>query len=150
MRPCPLVTDEQDNTARWFEAYGWRFSATDVPYSTPRAVALGGPIAFATVAGASAIARRRARRSAEALAAPQWRALGELRVVVAEDRLLIWHAGEWASVWYHAIRGLYPDLAVNRLDIFFENDPPYCLVGPEIPQLAASLAERLGPVAISG
>jgi len=131
-------------------ARAWRFCAADVTYTAPRAVASGGPMAFATVAGASSIARRRARRSAEALAAPQWRPLGELEIVVAEDRLLVWHAGEWTSVWYHAIRGLYPDLPVNRLDIFFENDAPYCLVGPEIPRLAAFLTERLGPVSISG
>lgn len=131
-------------------ASGWRYCGADVSYIAPRAVALGGPAMFATVAAARASARRRARRAAEAVAAPQWRPLGELHIRVTEDRLVVWHNSEWASVWYHAIREFRPDPAVNRLDIYFEDDPPYCLVGPDVSRLTAILTELLAPVPISG
>ena len=131
-------------------ASGWRYCGADVSYIAPRAVALGGPAMFATVAAASASARRRARRAAGFAAAPQWRPLGELRIRLTEDRLLVWHNGEWASVWYHTIRELRPDPAVNRLDIYFENDSPYCLVGPDVLHLTAVLNELLAPAPVSG
>ena len=87
-----------------------------------------------TVVG-SAVARRRVRHAAEALAAPQWRPLGTLRILVTDRRLLAWYEGAWASVWYGVIRELRPDLAVHRLDMTFESDPPCCLAGPWVPYL---------------
>jgi hypothetical protein len=81
------------------------------------------------------VARRRARREAEALAAPQWRPLGAVRILATDRRLLVWHDSAWASVWYDAIRELRPDLETGRLDMTFENDPPYCLAGPWVPYL---------------
>ncbi len=60
------------------------------------------------------------RRDAEALAAAQWRPLGPLRILATDRRLLVWHDGAWASVWYHAIRELRPDLDADRLDLTFE------------------------------
>lgn len=89
----------------------------------------------ALTAAGSAVARRRARHEAKALAAPQWRPLGALRILVTDQRLLVWHKGAWASVWYSVIRDFRPDLRVDRLDMTFENDPPYCLVGPWVPYL---------------
>jgi len=116
-------------------AEGWRYHAADVAYTEPRMVAIGGPLTFGLVAAGSAVARRRARREAEALAAPQWRPLGALRILATDQRLLVWHEGAWASVWYGAIRDLRPDLEVGRLHMTFENDPPYCLAGPWVPYL---------------
>jgi hypothetical protein len=57
------------------------------------------------------------------------------RVLATDRRLLVWHAGQWASVWYHAIREIRPDLEAQRLDMTFEGDPPYCLAGPWVPYL---------------
>jgi hypothetical protein len=89
------------------------------------------------------VARRRARREAEALAAPQWRPLGALRILATDRRLLVWHANGWASVWYDAIRELHPDLEAGRLDMTFENDPPYCLAGPWVPYLTVIVTTGL-------
>ena len=47
----------------------------------------------------------------------------------------MWHEGAWASVWYHAIREIRPDLEAQRLDMTFDDDPPYCLAGPWVPYL---------------
>jgi hypothetical protein len=116
-------------------AEGWRFHRADVAYDAPHAVAIGGPLMFGLVAAGSAASRRRARRDAEALAAPQWRPLGTLRVLATHRRLLVWHDGAWASIWYHAIREFRPDLAAARLDLTFDDDPPYHLAGPWVPLL---------------
>jgi len=133
-------------------ADGWRFDIADVTYAEPRAVAIGGPLLFGLVAASSAAARRRARRRAEAHAAPQWRPLGALRAVATDRRLLVWHWGEWSSVWYDAIVELRPDVEAARLDMSFENDPPYCLAGPWVPYLTVvvttAIALRRGVVAV--
>ena len=90
---------------------------------------------FGMVAAGSAAARRRARRHAEALATPQWRPLGPLRILATDRRLLVWHEDACASVWYQAIREFRPDLEAGRLDLTFDDDPPYHLAGPWVPLL---------------
>jgi hypothetical protein len=46
-------------------------------------------------------------------------------------------------VWYDAIRELRPDLEAERLDLTFENDPPYCLAGPWAPYLTVVITTIL-------
>ena len=77
------------------------------------------------------------------MAAPQWRTLGQVPVMATSHRLLVFHEGAWASVWYEAIRQLRPALAEGRLELFFEDDPPYLLQGPSVPYLAIVLATAL-------
>lgn len=130
------------------DAQGWRYCAADVSYTEPHAVGIGGPVMFGLVAAGAVVARRRARRDAAALAAPQWRPLGSLRILATDRRLLVWHDAAWVSVWYYAIRELHPQPQHRRLDMVFDNDPPYCLAGPWVPCLAVvvttCLADRLG------
>lgn len=129
-------------------AFGWRFQAIDVFYEEPRILAFGGPVLFAAASIGAASARRRARAEAEQLAAPQWRSLGELRVLATDRRLLVWFEGAWASVWYDGIRELHPDLEQHRVTMLFDDDPPYALAGPWVPyltvMLTACLAARRG------
>lgn len=139
----PVLLDAGEVIHADVPAHGWRYHAADVTYTEPRLVAIGGPLMFGLVAAASGAARRRARREAEALAAPQWRPLGSLRVLATNRRLLVWHEGAWALVWYHAIRELRPDIHAGRLDMTFENDPPYCLAGPWVPYLTVVLTTHL-------
>lgn len=134
-------------------AIGWRFQAMDVFYEEPRILAFGGPVMFAAASIGAASARRRARAEAERLAAPQWRSLGELRVLATDRRLLVWFEGAWASVWYHGIRELHPDLEQHRVTMLFDDDPPYALAGPWVPYLTvvltACLAARRGADAVA-
>jgi hypothetical protein len=139
----PVLLDAGEVLHADVPSEGWRYHAADVTYLAPRAVAIGGPLMFGLVAAGSAVARRRARREAEALAAPQWRPLGALRVLATNRRLLVSHDSAWASVWYDAIRELRPDLEAGRLDMTFENDPPYCLAGPWIPYLTVIITTVL-------
>lgn len=151
--PRPVLLDADEVLHADLPAQGWRFHAVDVTYATPRAMAIGGPVMFGLVAGASAVARRRARCEAEALAAPQWRSLGALRILVTGRRLLVWYEESWASVWLDAIRELRPDLDAGRLDVTFQNDPPYCLSGPWVPYLTiivtTLLAQQRGVASVS-
>lgn len=139
----PVLLDAGETLHADVPAEGWRYHAADVTYAQPRAFAIGGPLVVGLVATASAVARRRARREAEAVAAPQWRPLGSLRILATDRRLLVWHEGAWASVWYDAIRELRPDLEAGRLDMTFENDPPYCVAGRWVPYLTVLVATVL-------
>jgi len=152
--PSPVLLHAGEVVHADITAEGWRFHGADVTYTAPHAVAIGGPLIFGIVAAGNTAARRRARREAEALAAPQWRLLGALRTLATDRRLLVWHDGAWASVWYHAIREFRPDLEAARLDMTFDNDPPYCLAGPWVPYLTVIvttvLARDRGVAAVDG
>ncbi len=134
-------------------AFGWRFQAMDVFHEEPRVLAFGGPLLIAAASIGAASAPRRARAEAERLAAPQWRSLGDLRVLATDRRLLVWFEGAWASVWYDGIRELHPDLEQHRVTMLFDDDPPYALAGPWVPYLTvvltACLAARRGTHAVA-
>jgi hypothetical protein len=141
--PSPVLLDSGEVLHGDVTADGWRFHGADVPYIEPRAVAFGGPLTFGMVAAGSAAARRRARRQAAALATPQWRPLGPLRILATDRRLLVWHEDAWASVWYQSIREFRPDLEAGRLDLTFDDDPPYHLAGPWVPLLTVIVTTAL-------
>jgi hypothetical protein len=52
-------------------------------------------------------------------------------------------------VWYPAIRQLIPDLPSRRLEVRFDADPPYLLLGEWVPYLTvvlvATIAIERGP-----
>lgn len=131
----------------------WRYLALDVTYPQTRGFIIGGPIMLGIGAAAKAAANRRARAEAERLAAPQWRSLGDVQMLATSHRLLVFHEGTWASVWYNAIRQIRPALAQDRFELYFENDPPYLLQGPSVPYLAVviatALANELGTAAVA-
>ena len=116
-------------------AHGWRYHAIDVQYEH-RTVMFGGPFLFASTALASCAANRRRRREAERLAAPQWRHLGPLRVVVTSGRLLVLHQGNWWSVWYSAIEQVRAEAAPSAVILTFRVDAPYQLQVSEARSLA--------------
>jgi hypothetical protein len=151
--PSPVLLEPGEVMHADLTAYGWRFHGVDVIYEEPRVVGIGGPIFFAVTAAAAASARRRARAEAERLAAPQWRTLGYLRILATDRRLLVLYQGAWASVWYAGIRQMYPAVHEQRLQLIFEDDPPYALAGPWVPYLAvvltATLADHLGVDAVT-
>jgi hypothetical protein len=139
----PVLLDSGEVLHAELTAEAWRFHGADVTFDVPRAVAFGGPLMFGLIAASSATARRRARREAATLATPQWRPLGALRVLATDRRVLVWREATWASVWYNAIRELRPDLEVARLDMTFDDDPPYCLAGPWVPYLTVIVTTLL-------
>ena len=128
---------------------GWRFHGADVTYAAPHAVVIGGPLMFGSSPLGAPLSRRRARREAETLAAPQWRSLGELRILATDRRLLVWYEGAWASVWYDAIREFCPDLAAGAARPDFDDDPPYCLAGPWVPYLTVIVTTLLAATVIA-
>ncbi len=137
----PLGSDE--DAFADLQASGWRHYALDQIAYERRTLLLGGPYLMALTGIASAIGNHRGRQAAEQAAAPRWRPLGPLRIVVTSQRLLVWFEQSWCSVWYSAITDIRPDPAGWALDIFFEEDPPYRLVGAQVALLAVILGGRL-------
>jgi len=134
-------------------ATGWRYQAFDVSYEQRRALVIGGPLLAGITAAVTAGANRRARQEAERRAVPQWHPLGQLQLLATNYRLLVLHDGTWASVWYDAIRQVRPAMAEGRVELIFEDDAPYELVGSWVPYLTVVLttvlAERLGTAAVA-
>lgn len=132
---------------------GWRHQGLDVPYEQHRGFVAGGLLMSGVTAAATVAANRRARLEAERLAAPQWRALGHVPVLATSHRLIVFHEGSWASVWYEAICQIRPALGEGRLELIFEDDPAYALQGQWVPYLAVVLAtvlaERFGVDAVA-
>lgn len=139
----PVLLEPGEVLHATVEAAAWRYQALDVAYEQRRGFAVGGPLVFGLAAAASAVGNRRARAEAQQSAAPQWRPLGLIPVLATSHRLLVLHQGAWGSVWYEAIRQLRPALAEDRLELIFEDDPPYGLQGPCVPYLAVVLATAL-------
>lgn len=139
----PVILEAGEVLHATVDAGAWRFQGLDVQYVQRRGFAFGGLITFGVTAATTAAANRRARLEAEQIAAPQWRPLGQVPVMATSHRLLVFHGGAWASVWYEAIRQLRPALDDGRLELFFEDDPPYLLQGPAVPYLAVVLATAL-------
>lgn len=63
-----------------------------------------------------------------------------------EPTALRFHDGVWGSVWYSAIRQLIPHPAEGRLELLFEDDPPYLLVGEWVPYLTVVVTAVLAQV----
>lgn len=125
-------------------AHGWRYHAIDAQYDH-RTVMFGGPFLFAATALASCAANRRRRREAERLAAPQWRPLGQLRVVVTARRLLVLHQGNWWSVWYTEIEQVRAEAAPSAVTLTFRVDAPYQLQVSEARSLALVIDHLRAP-----
>jgi hypothetical protein len=123
-----------------FVAKGWRYYGLESVVYERRTLLVGSPVMMAFAAIVSAGCNRRSRRTAERLAAPQWRPLGRLRVVVTSERLLVWQAQAWSSVWFGSIIDLHLQPEASELDVFFADDPPYRLRGPGVAALAVELA----------
>jgi hypothetical protein len=124
-------------------AGGWRFHAADVVVEQRRLVAVGGLFTFGIAAAANSIGNRRAWAEAERIAAPQWRPLGAMPLLATNQRLLAFHEGQWASVWYSAICRIVPSVEDSRLELIFEDDPPYLLVGEWVPYLTVIITAVL-------
>jgi len=123
-------------------ADGWRFHAVDVVVERRRPIGAG-LITLGMSAALTSVGNRRAMLDAEQLAVPQWRPLGFMPMLATNQRLLVFHDGVWQSVWYSAIRQLLPRPADGQLELIFETDPPYLLVGEWVPYLTVAITTVL-------
>lgn len=146
--PSPAILDPGEVAHACVSAWGWRFHGVDVSYTQHGLFAFGGLTMFGLTAAATAVGNRRARAEAERLAAPQWRSLGELPIVVTDQRLLVLHQSVWASVWLSGVRRMVPSLGERRLEMGFDDDPPYALCGPWVPYLTVMTSALLGFAAL--
>ena len=131
-------------------AEGWRYYGLEGAVYEQRTLLVGSPLLMTVAAIVSVSCTRRRRRAAERLAAPQWRPLGRLRVVVTSERLLVWQAEAWWSVWFGSVVDLYLQPESSELDVFFADDPPYRLAGPGVAALAILFAHNLSGENLAG
>lgn len=144
-----MVTDpsahpwsQPPETAPAYCVVGWRYMEVELAYEQ-RTVLGGGPLTFFALAGASAVGNRRRRHEAARLAAPQWRPLGGIAVVIDDARLLVHHQGAWASVWLDAITALEGHPGGDGVALLFADDPPYAFTGPWAGRLASVIDSAL-------
>ena len=113
----------------------WRWLATEAVYER-RSVMLGGPALMAATGLACAAANHRRRLDAERAARPRWRALGIVRVVVTDRRLLLWHEGSWWSVPFEDVRTWDLEAGRTSLTLILHDGAPYHLAGAAAPLLS--------------
>lgn len=130
-----LLLDER-RLAPPVPVYGWRCERAEVNYER-KTLMVGGPLVFVLTGIMSGLRNRRARKAAEAQAAPQWRALGPLTVTATTHRLLVWHQDAWWSIWWSAVEQATCDDQQLRLD-FRDGSAPYLMAGT-VEALAAAL-----------
>lgn len=132
--PSPTLLEAGEVLHAYGEVGGWRFHAVDVVLEHRRLVGTG-LLTFGVAVALNSIEGRQARDDAARFGAPQWRSLGAMPTLATSQRLLVLHEGVWASVWYSAIRQVVPRPDEGRLELLFEDDPPYLLAGDWVPYL---------------
>jgi hypothetical protein len=88
-----------------------------------------------------AVANRRRRLEAERNAEAQWRPLGNLRVIVTSDRLLVSHGGTWSWIDLDAVAEFRVS-SRDDIDLLFASEAPYRLAGPGASTVAVALTRR--------
>jgi hypothetical protein len=119
---------------------GWRFETAHIPCHE-LTVCIGGPLLAVTTYALSQACNQRARAEAERLAAPRWRTLGALDIVVEADRLLVHHDGEWAIVWLGSVTHVVHHPDRPAVGLHFTDDPPYWIDTPDAAALAAHIRQ---------
>jgi hypothetical protein len=84
-----------------------------------------------------------AERRARAEAAPQWRYLGPVPVIVTNTRLLARQEGQWISWTYQAVREIIPDPDALVVDLYLEGTVPARFSGTSAPWLSVLLVYLL-------
>jgi len=126
-----------------------RYLELSVQYPFRRSLFVMGSPAF--MAGAmigklfgDAADRRQARRLA-AEAAPQWRFLGFFRVILTDQRLMVYVQNEyqWLSFWHSGLQEFRPRLADFALELLYPDCAAVLLRGPMVPWMSVALASRV-------
>jgi hypothetical protein len=147
-RPPGLVLQPDEGVFREVVAEYSHYLELAVQYPVrPSMFVMGSPgyIAGALIGKAvsDAADRREARRLA-ALAAPQWRFLGFPRVVLTNQRFLIYVQDQyqWLSFWHSGLQE-YRQREDFGLELLYPDCAPVLLRGPMIPWVSLALASCL-------
>jgi hypothetical protein len=143
--PTGIVLRPDEGAFRETVAEYSRYLELSVQYPVrPSLFVMGSP---AFLAGAmigktlsDAADRREARRLA-AQAAPQWRVLGLLRVILTNQRFLVYAEDQyqWLSFWHSGLQEYRPR-ADFGLELLYPDCSPVLLRGPMIPWTSVALA----------
>lgn len=117
--PIPLAPGEILHAG--VEAHCWWYGPAEVTYTQQHLLIFGTTPWLALSATASALGDHRRRRSAAALAAPQWRPLGHTHVLVTNTRLLVRHGDEFLPFPHASIDCVADSPDLHHLEIHFTN-----------------------------
>jgi len=125
--PIPLAPGEILHAG--VEAHCSWYGPADVTYAQQRLLIFGSAPWLALSATASALGNHRRRRSADALATPQWRPLGHTHVLVTNTRLLVRHGDEFLPFLHASIAFVADSPDPQHLEIHFTNGTALSLHG---------------------
>ena len=133
----PLPPGEVVHAA--IEAHCWWYGEANTTWHRYTFWSVTGPVMLGLTAAMSALGNHRRRRSAEILAAPQWRHLGYLPVLLTNHRLLVITLDdEQLSVLLPEVTAHAVDREAARLNLTTPLGP-LTLQDPWVPYLAAGL-----------
>lgn len=134
----PLPSGEVVHAA--IEAHCWWYGEAGTTWNRYTFLSMTGPVMLGLTAAMSALGNHRRRRSAETLAAPQWRHLGYVPVLLTNRRLLvITPDDEQLSIPLPEITPHVLDPEATRLGLTTPLGP-ITLQDPWMPYLAAGLS----------
>lgn len=139
--PFHLAEGELAHVSTWANC-SW-YGPSDVVYEHRQCLAFGSLGLLGLTVAASVIGNRRRRAEADALAAPQWRIVGCLPVLLTSQRVMLQIDGAWTSLWLSDMLHVVPLPAEARLELVVEDCPPVSLGGPWVPYLCVALAYLL-------
>jgi hypothetical protein len=119
-----------------------RFYGMQVQYTERSAFAFGGPVFVAATLIGTALGNAAARRSAEILAAPQWRTEGYPRILLTNRRMLV-HSPvnyQWLSFWHSSLLEFGPQVGDYAIYLGYPECAPVLLRGPVVPWLSVVFA----------
>lgn len=147
--PPGIVLQPDESAFREILAEYSRYLELSVDYQVRSSLfVMGSPgfVAGAMIAKAfgDAADRREARRLAEE-AAPKWRFLGFLRVILTNQRFLVYDEDQyqWLSFWHSGLQE-YRQRPDFGLELLYPDCAPVLLRGPMIPWVSIALASCLG------
>jgi hypothetical protein len=110
-----------------FDCASW--SAAEVRPQERSALVVGPPLVVAVAMAGVAVANRRAREHAEAMARPQWRSHGRVRVLVTSAATWLGRGEDWRRYEHSTVGGI--EVAGQALVVRF-GGVPVRLVGPAV------------------
>ena len=127
-----------------------RYYGMTVNYTKRSTLIFGNPLLMLGGVVGSSIGNSRARASAQAMAATQWREHQFTDLVVTDRRLLAHVGGRWLEFWFDCITAMYPYANEGVLVLDFGNDcVPLRIATPEAAALSIWITHQLkGPEAL--
>jgi hypothetical protein len=149
--PPAMVLQPDEGVFRETVAEYSRYLKLSVQYPVRPSLFVMGSPAFITGALIgkmfSDAADRREIRRLEAEGAPQWRFQGFFRVILTDQRFMIYveDQDQWLSFWHSGLQEFRQRPADSGLELLYPDCAPVLLRGPMVPWMSVALAYCVSP-----